>query len=64
MIVVGYLDHSYFIAPGTNLEKELSNSECDFLAKKYLIPDMKAEQPDKAMLSLARGVYELMERKK
>lgn len=64
VIVVGYLDHSYFIAPGTNLEKELSNSECDYLAQTYLLPGMKAEQPDSAMLSLARGVYELMERKK
>lgn len=64
VIVVGYLDHSYFIATGRNLEKELSNSECDYLAKEYLIPGMKAEHPDKAMLSLARGVYEMMLSKK
>lgn len=63
VIVVGYLDHSYFIAPGTNLEKELSNSECDYLAQTYLLPGMKAEQPDSAMLSLARGVYEMINSK-
>lgn len=64
VIVVGYLDHSYFIGTGKKLEKELSNSECDYLAQTYLIPGMKAEQPDSAMLNLARGVFDMMNSKK
>ena len=46
VIVVGYLDHSYFIAPGRSLEGDLTDAECSQLARNYLIPSMKAEQPD------------------
>lgn len=60
VIVVGYLDHSYFIAPGRNLEADLTDAETDYLAQEYLIPSMKAELPDSGMLYLARGVYALM----
>jgi len=60
VIVVGYLDHSYFIAPGSNLEAELTDAETDYLAETYLLPSMKAEQPDSGMLYLARGIYALM----
>ena len=60
VIVVGYLDHSYFIAPGRSLEGDLTDAECNRLAHSYLIPSMKAEQPDSGMLYLAQGVYALM----
>ncbi|MBO4487019.1 MAG: TPM domain-containing protein [Bacteroidaceae bacterium] len=60
VIVVGYLDHSYFIAPGRNLESDLTDLECNHLAQDYLIPSMKAELPDSGMLYLTRGVYALM----
>ena len=60
VIVVGYLDHSYFIAPGRSLEADLTDLECNHLAQDYLIPSMKAEQPDSGMLYLAKGVYALM----
>ena len=60
VIVVGYLDHSYFIAPGRNLEADLTDAECKRLAETYLIPSMRAEQPDSGMLYLARGLYSLM----
>ena len=60
VIVVGYLDHSYFIAPGRSLEGDLTDYECNHLAQDYLIPSMKAEQPDSGMLYLARGIYALM----
>ena len=63
VIVVGYLDHSYFIAPGRALEGDLTDLETNHLAQDYLIPGMRAEQPDSAMLYLARGVYALMEGK-
>ncbi len=60
VVVVGYLDHSYFIAPGRSLEGDLTDAECSQLARNYLIPSMKAEQPDSGMLYLARGIYALM----
>ena len=63
VIVVGYLDHSYFIAPGRSLEGDLTDAECERLARRYLIPSMKAEQPDSGMLYLARGVLALMTEK-
>lgn len=59
VIVVGYLDHSYFIAPGRALEGDLTDMESDQLARRYLIPSMKAELPDSGMLYLARGAYAL-----
>ncbi len=63
VVVVGYLDHSYFIAPGRNLEGDLTDLECNHLAQDYLIPSMRAEQPDSGMLYLARGIYSLLARK-
>lgn len=63
VIVVGYLDHSYFIAPGRNLEGDLTDLETNHLAQDYLIPSMRAEQPDSGMLYLARGIYALMANK-
>ena len=63
VIVVGYLDHSYFIAPGRSLEGDLTDLETNHLAQDYLIPSMKAELPDSGMLYLARGTYALMSEK-
>ncbi|MBO4729972.1 MAG: TPM domain-containing protein [Bacteroidaceae bacterium] len=63
VIVVGYLDHSYFIAPGRNLEGDLTDLETNHLAQDYLIPSMRAELPDSGMLYLARGIYALMANK-
>ena len=63
VIVVGYLDHSYFIAPGRALEGDLTDLESDQLARTYLIPSMKAELPDSGMLYLARGTYALFAEK-
>ena len=63
VIVVGYLDHSYFIAPGRKLEADITDLETNHLAQQYLIPSMKAEQPDSGMLYLARGVLALMNEK-
>ncbi|MCR5679830.1 MAG: TPM domain-containing protein [Prevotella sp.] len=63
VVVVGYLDHSYFIAPGRSLEADMTDLECNHLAQDYLIPGMKAAMPDSAMLYLARGVYALLAEK-
>ena len=63
VIVVGYLDHSYHIATGRSLDADLTDAECGRLANTYLIPSMKAEQPDSGLLYLARGIYAYMQKK-
>lgn len=60
VVVVGYLDHSYFIAPGRSLEADMTDLECNHLAQDYLIPSMRAEKPDSGMLYLAKGAYALL----
>ena len=63
VIVVGYQDHSINISPGRSLEADLTDAECYRLQQRYVIPGMKAEQPDSAMLYLADGLYALMKGK-
>ena len=63
VIVVGYLDHSYFMATGNKLEADLTDAECGRLERTYLVPSMKAEMPDSGMLYLARGILALMTEK-
>ena len=63
IIVLGYLDHSINISPGRSLEADLTDVECHRLEQQYVIPSMKAEQPDSGMLYLAEAIYNLMEKK-
>lgn len=63
VIVVGYLDHSINISPGRGLEADLTDIECNHLEQKYVIPAMRAEMPDSAMLYLTEGLYALMAKK-
>ena len=59
VIVVSYQDHKYFIAPGRGLESDLTDAECGRLARTYLTPYMREENPDGAMLSLVKATYAL-----
>lgn len=63
VIVVGYQDHSINISPGRSLEADLTDAECYRLQQLYVIPGMKVEQPDSAMIYLAEGLYALMKGK-
>lgn len=63
VVVVSYLDHKYFIAPGTGLEADLTDAECSQLARAYLTPSLKAEDPDQAMLKFISGLSSLLEGK-
>ncbi|MBR6998591.1 MAG: TPM domain-containing protein [Prevotella sp.] len=63
VIVVGYLDHSYYMATGDKLEADLTDAECGRLERTYLVPSMRVEQPDSGMLYLARGILALMTEK-
>lgn len=63
VIVVGYEDHSINISPGRALEGDLTDVECNQLQQRYVIPAMRAEMPDSAMLYLTEGLYALMAQK-
>jgi len=57
VIVVGYGDHKINISPGRALEGDLTDAECRQLQQQYVIPGMKAEMPDSAMMYLAEALY-------
>lgn len=57
MVVVGYLDHKINISPGRSLEADLTDAECLHLQRQYVIPGMKAEKPDSAMVYLSEAIY-------
>ncbi len=63
VIVVAYQDHKYFIAPGTGLEGDLTDAECSQLARTYLTPSLKSEDPDNAMLLFISALSSLLEGK-
>lgn len=57
VVVVGYEDHKINISPGRALEADLTDAECLHLQRQYVIPGMKAEMPDSAMMYLAEALY-------
>lgn len=57
VIVVGYEDHSINMSPGRSLEADLTDAECYRLQQQYVVPSMKANQPDTAMIYLADAIY-------
>jgi len=63
IIVVGYQDHSINMSPGRSLEADLTDAECRQLQQRYVIPAMKAEQPDSAMIYLADAIYATLQGK-
>lgn len=63
VIVVGYKDGSINMSPGRSLEADLTDAECYRLQQRYVVPAMKAQQPDSAMLYLADGLYAFMQKK-
>ncbi len=63
IIVVGYQDHSINMSPGRALEGDLTDVECNQLEQRYVIPAMRAQMPDSAMLYLTEGLYAMMAQK-
>ncbi len=63
VVVVGYEDHSINISPGRALEADLTDAECHQLEQRYVVPAMKAEMPDSAMVYLADAVYSTLKKK-
>jgi len=63
VIVVGYEDHSINISPGRALEADLTDAECHRLQQQYVVPAMRAEQPDSAMFYLTKAIYATLQKK-
>jgi uncharacterized membrane protein YgcG len=63
VILLAYGDRAINMSTGVSLEADLTDAECGSLQRRYLIPYMKAEQPDSGMLSLADGLLALMFKK-
>ena len=63
VIVVAFKDRKYFIAPGQGLEADLTDAECSRLARTYLTPFMKADNPDGGMFELVNATYSLLKGK-
>lgn len=57
VIVVAVKDRRYFIAPGKGLEGELTDVECDDIARACIVKNMKVNDTNAAVLSTARALY-------
>ena len=57
VIVVAIDDRKYFIAPGDGLEGDLTDVECDDIARSCIVKNMRKGNPDMAMLSTAKAIY-------
>jgi len=63
IVVVGYQDHSINISPGRSLEADLTDAECHRLEQRYVVPAMRAEMPDSAMIYLTEALYSTLQKK-
>lgn len=63
VMVLAYEDHVYRTHTGYALESELTDAECHQLEARYLIPYLKAGQPDSAMIHLTSAFYNTLENK-
>lgn len=57
VIVIAVEDHKYFIAPGMGLEGELTDVDCDDIARACIVKNMKENNTSEAVLSVSRAIY-------
>ena len=57
VVVIAVDDHKYFIAPGMGLEGELTDVDCDDIARACIVKYMRLDQPGMAVLSTSRAIY-------
>lgn len=57
VIVVAVNDRKYFIAPGKGLEGDLTDVECDDIARECIVRNMKVNDVNRALLSTVRALY-------
>ena len=63
IVVCGYQDHSINISPGRALEGDLTDAECHRLEQQYVVPAMREEMPDSAMLYLTKAIFSTLQKK-
>ena len=57
VIVIAVEDHKYFIAPGSGLEGELTDVDCDDIARACIVKYMREDDPGEAEASVSRAIY-------
>ena len=57
VIVVSVEDHKYFIAPGMGLEGELTDVDCDGIARACIVKNMRLNQTGRAVVETSRAIY-------
>ncbi len=58
VVVVSIDDHRYTIAPGMGLEGDLTDVECDDIARACIVKNMKAGSPDRMVVETAQTLYQ------
>lgn len=57
VIVIAVEDHKYFIAPGSGLEGELTDVDCDDIARACIVKYMRENDPGEAVASVSHAIY-------
>ena len=63
IVVLAYQDKGVRVEIGHELEKRISEVECQELLNKILIPFLREEDPNEGMLSLVEAMYHKIEDK-
>ena len=57
VIVIAVEDRKYFIAPGSGLEGELTDVDCDGIARACIVKYMREDAPGEAVASVSRAIH-------
>ena len=57
VVVIAVEDKKYFIAPGGGLEGELTDVDCDDIARICIVKNMREGNPGEAVFELSRAIY-------
>ena len=57
VVVIAVNDHKYFIAPGMGLEGELTDVDCDDIARACIVPNMRNQLPPEAVVATSKAIY-------
>lgn len=57
VVVIAVEDHKYFIAPGMGLEGELTDVDCDDIARACIVGNMRENHPGMAVLQTSKAIY-------
>lgn len=57
VIVIAVEDHKYFIAPGSGLEGELTDVDCDDIARACIVKYMREDRLGEAVAAVSRAIY-------